>query len=280
MKKIKHSKYKNTGMLFELLTRQITSDIISGTDSVATGILKKFFNKNTEMIKEYKLYKTLCEEKISSETKSNMLIGAVLTARKKINKKKLSEEKYSLIKEITQNFDIDAFFQTKVQNYKLMASIYKIFEYAEVDNPLEITRSKMTIMENMMSESKKDLIEEQTSLRAEPKEIRLMSYKILVDKFNKKYGDLSADQKSLLREYIGNVSNTNNLKSYVQTEAAKLRTTLEKKMKSTKDATLKIKLAEVSDLLNQYESIKSLDENHISALLRYYDLINDLKEIK
>lgn len=267
-------------MLFELLTRQITSDIISGTDSVATGILKKFFNKNTEMIKEYKLYKTLCEEKISSETKSNMLIGAVLTARKKINKKKLSEEKYSLIKEITQNFDIDAFFQTKVQNYKLMASIYKIFEYAEVDNPLEITRSKMTIMENMMSESKKDLIEEQTSLRAEPKEIRLMSYKILVDKFNKKYGDLSADQKSLLREYIGNVSNTNNLKSYVQTEAAKLRTTLEKKMKSTKDTTLKIKLAEVSDLLNQYESIKSLDENHISALLRYYDLINDLKEIK
>ena len=280
MKKIKHSKYKNTGMLFELLTRQITSDIISGTDSVATGILKKFFNKNTEMIKEYKLYKTLCEEKISSETKSNMLIGAVLTARKKINKKKLSEEKYSLIKEITQNFDIDAFFQTKVQNYKLMASIYKLFEYAEVDNPLEITRSKMTIMENMMSESKKDLIEEQTSLRAEPKEIRLMSYKILVDKFNKKYGDLSADQKSLLREYIGNVSNTNNLKSYVQTEAAKLRTTLEKKMKSTKDTTLKIKLAEVSDLLNQYESIKSLDENHISALLRYYDLINDLKEIK
>lgn len=280
MKKIKHSKYKNTGMLFELLTRQITSDIISGTDSVATGILKKFFNKNTEMIKEYKLYKTLCEEKISSETKSNMLIEAVLTARKKINKKKLSEEKYSLIKEITQNFDIDAFFQTKVQNYKLMASIYKIFEYAEVDNPLEITRSKMTIMENMMSESKKDLIEEQTSLRAEPKEIRLMSYKILVDKFNKKYGDLSTDQKSLLREYIGNVSNTNNLKSYVQSQATKLRMILEKKINSTKDTTLKIKLAEVSDLLNQYETIKNLDENHISALLRYYDLINDLKEIK
>lgn len=280
MKKIKHSKYKNTGMLFELLTRQITSDIISGTDSVATGILKKFFNKNTEMIKEYKLYKTLCEEKISSETKSNMLIEAVLTARKKINKKKLSEEKYSLIKEITQNFDIDAFFQTKVQNYKLMASIYKIFEYAEVDNPLEITRSKMTIMENMMFESKKDLIEEQTSLRAEPKEIRLMSYKILVDKFNKKYGDLSTDQKSLLREYIGNVSNTNNLKSYVQSQATKLRMILEKKINSTKDTTLKIKLAEVSDLLNQYETIKNLDENHISALLRYYDLINDLKEIK
>jgi hypothetical protein len=55
---------------------------------------------------------------------------------------------------------------------------------------------------------------------------------------------------------------------------------LEEKIKRTKDKTLKIKLAEVSDLLNQYESIKNLDESHISALLRYYDLVNDLKEIK
>lgn len=280
MKKIKHSKYRNTGMLFELLTRQITSDIISGTDSIATGILKKFFNKNTEMIKEYRLYKTLCEEKMPTDTKSQMLIEAVLTARKKINKKKLSEEKYELIKAITENFDINAFFQTKVGNYKLLASVYKIFEYTELDSPVEITRSKMTIMENMVSESKKELIEESVSLKDEPKEIRLMSYKILVEKFNKKYGELSQNQKSLLREYISNVSNTNNLKTFVQGEASKIRLFLEEKIKRTKDKTLKIKLAEVSDLLNQYETIKNLDESHISALLRYYDLVNDLKEIK
>lgn len=267
-------------MLFELLTRQITSDIISGTDSIATSILKKFFNKNTEMIKEYRLYKTLCEEKFSSETKAQMLIEAILSNRKRIDKKKLNEEKYSLIKEITQNFDIDAFFQTKVQNYKLLASIYKIFEYTELDNPVEITRSKMTIMENMNSEVKRDASEDHNSLKTEPKEIRLMSYKILVEKFNKKYGDLSSRQKNLLREYIENVSNTNNLKSFVQTEAANIREFLEKTITKTKDKTLKIKLAEVSDLLNQYESIKTLDESHISALLRYYDLVNDLKEIK
>lgn len=280
MKKIKHSKYRNTGMLFELLTRQITSDIISGTDSIATGILKKFFNKNTEMIKEYRLYKTLCEEKMPTDAKSQMLIEAVLTARKKINKKKLSEEKYELIKSITENFDINSFFQTKVGNYKLLASVYKIFEYTELDSPVEITRSKMTIMENMVSESKKELIEESVSLKDEPKEIRLMSYKILVEKFNKKYGELSQDQKSLLREYISNVSNTNNLKTFVQGEASKIRIFLEEKIKKTKDKTLKIKLAEVSDLLNQYATIKNLDESHISALLRYYDLVNDLKEIK
>ena len=276
MKKIKHSKFKNTGMLFELLTRQITSEIISGKESPSTQILKKFFNKNTELFKEYGLYKTLSEEKLNSEVKSNMLIEAVLKARKKINKVKLKEEKYELIKTITENFDVDNFFQTKVQNYKLLASIYKIFEYTELDNPNEITRSRFTIIENMVGEQKRQVIEETNNLSNEPKEIRLLSYKILVEKFNQKYGDLSSEQKAVLREYISNVSNTNNLKSFIQMEAKKIKTVLVEKTKRVKDKTTKIKLAEVIGLLDQYDAIKNVDENHISALMRYYDLINDL----
>lgn len=276
MRKIKHSKYKNTGMLFELLTRQITSEIIAGSDSVATQILKNFFNKNTELFKEYGLYKTLSEEKLSSETKSTMLIEAVLKARTKINKAKLHEEKYQLIKTISESFDIDSFFQTKVQNYKLMASIYKIFEYNELDNPSEITRSKFTIIENMIGDSKKQMIEEMNSIYKEPKEIRLMSYRILVEKFNQKYEELSAEQKAVLREYIGNVSNTNNLKKFIQTEAKKVKTVLESKVNKVKDKTLKIKLSEVISLLDTYDTIKHVEENHISSLMRYYDLINDL----
>lgn len=276
MKKIKHSKYKNTGMLFELLTRQITSEIISGNESVATQILKNFFNKNTELFKEYGLYKTLSEEKLSSESKSAMLVEAVLKARTKIDKKKLREEKYKLIQSISENFDIDSFFQTKVQNYKLLASIYKIFEYTELDNPSEITRSKFTIIENITNDSKKMVIEEMNSIYKEPKEIRLMSYKILVEKFNKKYEDLSAEQKSVLREYIGNVSNTNNLKLFLQKEAKRVKTVLEQKMTKITDKTLKIKVSEVISLLENYDTIKNVEESHISALMRYYSLIEDL----
>lgn len=276
MKKIKHSKYKNTGMLFELLTRQITSEIISGNESVATQILKNFFNKNTELFKEYGLYKTLSEEKLSSESKSAMLVEAVLKARTKIDKKKLREEKYKLIQSISENFDIDSFFQTKVQNYKLLASIYKIFEYTELDNPSEITRSKFTIIENITNDSKKMVIEEMNSIYREPKEIRLMSYKILVEKFNKKYEDLSAEQKSVLREYIGNVSNTNNLKLFLQKEAKRVKTVLEQKMTKITDKALKIKVSEVISLLENYDTIKNVEESHISALMRYYSLIEDL----
>jgi hypothetical protein len=276
MKKIKHSKYKNTGMLFELLTRQITSEIIAGRESVATNILKTFFNKNTELFKEYGLYKTLSEERFQSETKSNMLVDAVLRARKNVNKTKLKEEKYELIKSISENFDIDSFFQTKVSNYKLLASIYKIFEYTELDNPSEITRSRITILENMTGDSVKQNLDEKTSIANEPKEIRLLSYKILIEKFNTNYSNLSGEQKALLREYIENVSNTNNLKSFIQKEAKRIKGVLVEKSNKISDKAIKIKLSEVISLLDDYESLKHVDENYVSALMRYYDLIKDL----
>jgi len=276
MKKIKHSKFKNTAMLFELLTRQITSDIISSNESIAIQILKKFFNKNTELIREYKLYKTVCDEKLKSETKANMLIEAVLKARRGLNKHKLQNEKYELIKSIKENFDIDVFFQTKVQNYKLLASVYKIFEYNELDNPIEITKSRITILENITSKPNTSVITEDVAIAQEPKEIRLMAYKYLVEKFNAKYNNLTESQKVLLREYIENVSNTNNLKSLLQTEAVTIKRLFTKNMYRVKDKSLKIKLQEVAGLLGEYENIKKVEENHISALLRYYSLIDDL----
>jgi hypothetical protein len=276
MKKIKHSKFKNTAMLFELLTRQITSDIISSNESVAIQILKKFFNKNTELIKEYRLYKTLSDERFKSDTKANMLIEAALKARRGLNKNKLQNEKYELIKTIKENFEIDSFFQTKVQNYKLLASIYKIFEYNEIENPVEITKSRITIIENITSKSNNFVMTENVAIANEPKEVRLMAYKYLVEKFNAKYSNLSESQKVLLREYIENVSNTNNLKSLVQTEAVTIKRLFTKNIHRVKDKSLKIKLQEVVGLLDEYESIKKVEENHISALLRYYSLIDDL----
>jgi len=276
MKKIKHSKFKNTAMLFELLTRQITSDIISSNESVAIQILKKHFNKNTELIKEYRLYKTLSDERLKSDIKANMLIEAALKARRSLNKNKLQNEKYELIKTIKENFEIDSFFQTKVQNYKLLASIYKIFEYNEIENPVEITKSRITILENITSKQNKSNLTEDVYISNEPKEVRLMAYKYLVEKFNAKYSNLSEPQKVLLREYIENVSNTNNLKSLVQTEAVTIKRLFTKNMHRISDKSLKIKLQEVVGLLDEYETIKKVEENHISSLLRYYSIIDDL----
>lgn len=276
MKKIKHSKFKNTGMLFELLTRQITSDIISANESASIGILKKYFGKNTELLKEYKLYKTLADERLKSDNKADMLVEAALKARRGLNRKRLNEEKYELIKTIKENFDIESFFQTKVQNYKLLASIYKIFEHNEIENPIEFTKSKITIIENITSNSKIKQLDESSTIENQPKEVRLLTYKYLVEKFNNKYGELNEDQKVLLREYIGNVSNTNNLKSFIQTESVSIKNLFTKNLHRISDKSLKIKLMEVVNLLDEYADIKKVEENHVSALLRYYSIIDDL----
>jgi hypothetical protein len=205
-----------------------------------------------------------------------MLIEAALKARRGLNKNKLQNEKYELIKTIKENFEIDSFFQTKVNNYKLLASIYKIFEYNELDNPVEITKSRITILENITSKIKNSVISESSGIINEPKEVRLLAYKYLVEKFNTKYSNLSESQKVLLREYIENVSNTNNLKSLVQTEAVTIKRLFTKNMHRINDKSLKIKLQEIVNLLEEYQNVKKIEENHISALLRYYSVIEDL----
>lgn len=263
-------------MLFELLARQVTADIISGNETAAPLIMKEYFGKSSELLKEYRLYKTLAEENMPTETKCQMLIEAVLKARKKLDNGKLKSEKYNLIAKISENFDIDSFFQTKVSNYKLLASIYKIFEYNELDNPSEITRSKVTIIENMNNGKSDNVITEGTGFDHNTKDVRLLSYKILIDKFNNKYDNLLSEQKEMLREYINNVSNTNNLLFYVQSEAEKLKSTLSKKIRGVKEPTVKIKLKEAIDLLDAYQDIKRVEENHVTALLRYYEIANDL----
>ena len=108
--KIKHSKYKNTGILFELLTRQLTADTISGEQSKSLSFLKKHFNSKTELLKEYKIYHTLAIQKYKKESQATMLIETLLEAHKKLNKSQLRKEKYNLIKEIKESYNVNNFF--------------------------------------------------------------------------------------------------------------------------------------------------------------------------
>ena len=81
--KIKHSKYKNTGILFELLVRQITADTLKGSDSPAIDLLKNYFVK-TSLGREYKLYESIIKSKVISEGKANSLISTILENSRKL----------------------------------------------------------------------------------------------------------------------------------------------------------------------------------------------------
>jgi hypothetical protein len=286
MKKIKHSKFKNTGFIFELLVRQITSEIMSSNKSVAERILKEHFNSKKELSKELKLYQYLVNEKYNSESKAEKFIDTVCEARKRLDEVKITKEKYNLIKSIKENYNIDEFIKSPVSNYKALASIYKVFEVVtsnEQYEPTEIVNARFTITETIINSSiqnkdvkLKDAVMEEYKKIDE--DLRAISYKLLVESFNTKYKNLTGEQKGLLREYINNINNTGKLNEYIDKEVTKLSAALKEVGSKISDKVTKIKLAETVSNIKKIKSAKRIKEEHLSAMMMTYELLKELKD--
>ncbi len=152
MKKIKHSKVKNTVVLFELLVRQITLEVLNGDKTEnAKRIVKEFFAPGKELNKELRLYELLNKEKYSSETRAEKFVETVCEAYSKLDTTKLNKEKYNLIKQIKESFDSEQFLSSPITNYKVLASIYKVFESLKTTDTdiKDIFDSKITLIENI-----------------------------------------------------------------------------------------------------------------------------------
>ena len=279
--KVKHSKYKNTGILFELLTRQLTSDTIAGNNPKSLNILQKYFNSKSELLKEYKIYHTLATKKFKSESKANILISTLVEAFNRLSKTKLRREKYNLIKEIKNNYNVTNFFNSKINNYKIMASIFNLLENKEA-TPKSILDSKLTLLENITGkktkskQSKKSVME---SLKNSDKDTRLLTYKVLLEKFNSKYKGLADNQKTLLKEYVNCVSNSPALKTYINEEIKNVRKSLTSYSKKVEDKAVAIKLNETKNLIKPLCKKSSVHDDNVSNLLNYYELVNELKTI-
>lgn len=280
MKKLKHSKYKNTGILFELLVRQIATDTLNNSDSYATRIIKEHFSKNTELAKELRLYKVFIDETFETDYKASEFLNIILKERTKINEAVLNRQKYNLIKAIKKNFVLEDFFNYRVSNYKENASIYKLFEHNNSDNPKEYVECKSTIMESLTGNSQPtdavvSTINEEYS--KQPKEVRLLAWKLLVENFNNKYTNLSDKQQSILREYINSVDNSEKLKKFVVREC----NSIKKEINSIKvtDKVTNIKVNEVLKLITKLKTAKVITESQVLSLLRYSELSNELKRV-
>jgi hypothetical protein len=285
MKKIKHSKFKNTGVLFELLVRQITLEVLNGDKTEnAKNIVREFFGPNTELNKELRLYDILLKEKYNSETKADRLVETVCDAHAKLNQASLSKEKFNLIKEVSAKFDIEQFLSSPITNYKVLASIYKVFE-SKRENGYDIKdifNSKITLIENITSKPSqqlkptedKKLIE---TYKQQDKDLRLLTYKILVETFNKKYTNLDDSQKNLLKEYINNITNTTKFKDYVGIELPKIVAELKSIKSKVEDKVTTIKLSETISVLEKMKMGKSVSDGQVSSIMLSYELIKELK---
>jgi len=281
MRKVKHNKLRNTGLLFEFLLRQITSDVLNKIDgSKAIAIVKSKFNENTELGKELALYNIIINKKFGNDRKADYFINEVINERDKLNNASLRREKYNLIKTIGEHYDLQKFISSKVDNYKIYASAFKLFEHSNSLLPDEKTESHFNLVEHITTKSEIKLSETMTAL-PDDEDLRILTYKTLLEKFNQKYSNLNSPQKNLLKAFINNVSNTNSLKEYIENEIPNIKKELKNNGKNLNDKVVKIKLKEAINSVDKFCDVgnsQSVKDGAVVQLMRYYELVKELKK--
>ena len=283
--KVKHSKFKNTAILFELLVKQITHEVLSNsTKNVSEKIIKEFFSSNKELAKELRLYNQIVKEKYSSIDDAKLFLEEVAKERIKLDENKLNREKYNLIKTIKESYDLDKFLSSNLQNYKLLASVYKIFETKTLGRKVEIRDfidSNNTILEHVTNKriatKPADTLYE--SFKQQSEDLRLLTYKLLIENFNKKYSNLDDSQKGLLREFINNVTNTSTFPKFIEEETKKVLSNLVKESKTVNDKVTKIKISEMIKLYKSEKFLKENQEKQVSVLMLTYELLKEVKNV-
>jgi len=283
--KIKHSKFKNTGLIFELLVKQIAADTLSRNESAAVGILKKYFGGNTVLAKELKLYDYILKNNSLSEAKAETVVSTITEISRKFNQKTLKESKYKLIADLKENYNIEDFFAIQVRDYKPLAALYCLLEAQNnptLVNPEFLVNNKLTVLEHLTSseidkEAVKDtLIEEYSKY---DKDLRLLTYKILLEKFNSNYKSLLPEQKNILKEFITSVNSTTRLRNLVNEEVEKIKKEVNELANKIKDEVIKIKLQEVLKGINLIKKTEKITDNHLINLMQYYDLVNEMRKL-
>jgi hypothetical protein len=281
---VKHSKYKNTGILFELLVRQITTDTLDGKDSPAKDILKKYFVKS-ELGREYKLYETLLKRTSLTEGKANVVVDTLIESSKTLNRGAIKRQKYNLINEIQKHYDLNEFFNHKLPNYKMFAAFYTLTELANAQHtidPDQAINNKVTILEHLtaakITESKvRDNV--MSEFEKADKDVRFLAYKMVLENFNTKYNDLHPRQKEILKEFITSVDNKPRLKEFYNTKVVEIKEELALLNAKTKNEVTKIKINEIINIIQIPAKTAKITDNDLVDLLQYYDLINELETV-
>lgn len=278
---IKHSKFKNTGILFEILVKRITSDTLSGKNSKAIKIIKEYF-VNTELGKEYKLYETMFKTKNQTEHRANMVLNTILEQSKKLNRSKLKGEKYRLIKELKSIYNLEDLFKTKLSDYKAQASLYTLVEIYNIQkstNPQQIIDNKITILEHVSgnkvnNDKVKDTV--LAEFKSYDKDLRTLTYHVLLENFNTKYDNLNTNQKLILKEFINSADNGPVLKKFFNKEIVNIKSSLKEQTSKVKDKATKIKLEEIDKLILEINKRTNVKSSHLVDLLQYHSLLEEL----
>ncbi len=283
--RIKHNKLRNTGLIFELLVKQIAADTLSRQESPAVSILKKYFTGTSALAKEFKLYEFISKNRNVSQNKAETILSTITEVSRKLNQAHLKEAKYNLVSDIKKSYDINEFFGIQVRDYKAFAALYCLLEAqnnSDLVDPQALVDNKTTILEHLTSNTQNEqdvkdtLIEEYSKY---DKDLRLLTFKILLEKFNSKYNELLPEQKNILREFITSVDSTARLRNVVNAELLKIQEEVSSLALKVKDEVVKIKLDEIAKTIKPLSNKERITDTHLVNLMQYYDLVNELRSL-
>lgn len=280
-KTIKHSKIKNTGLIYQVLIRQIITEGINNKDVKSLEILKSHFKKNSQLYKQLQLYKMLKQSKFDNQKKADQFIQKILEFRTRLDNKKIKNQKYSCVKQMIDKYDIKQLFSIPIQQYKTYASIYKLFQSAcekNMYNPTNIVQSRYNITTQLLANNSSktqnsDQILEQ--FKKQSKQIKTLALRQLIKNYNKKYSSLNTQQRNVLKQYINNITNHNSMNQYIHKMIPLMNSRIKTLLDgiSNNDEVLKIKLVEVKNNMSKVNNIKTIDD-------KVYTVLNILQLLK
>ena len=275
MKILKHSKFKNTAIIFDVLARQLVNEAMSGSSNKALTIIKNHFRPDSVLSKELRLYRGLVSHNIGENVETIRVlnyINTIVNARKQLSETILKTSKFNLVKAIKTKYGaafLEEGFSTRLPKYKELASAYKLFEYTISDNPSELLSCSQVISESLIG-----VIEQSNNPWKDLSPgVRSVGFKNLLEGFNAKYSNFLPAQKLILQEYINNpMSFPEFFIAEIKSVSAELTT-----LSANVTAVNRIKLTEMCNLLRDLSNAPKILDDHISVILKCHGLIDELK---
>tara|TARA_Y100000593_G_scaffold88815_1_gene171803 strand:+ start:419 stop:1264 length:846 start_codon:yes stop_codon:yes gene_type:complete len=205
MTKKSHNKKRNVGILYELLLNTAARGLVESNRSLtqkSQKLIKRFFNSETELYKEHRLFKALVEPYIEDGALATKILGEAKRAARTHNKDRLTREKSKLIREINHSFGKD-FYNQRVDNYVDYATVQTLLNdwRAYEDAPIDRVVLYESKVHSILIRQKEDL----NLSEEQDKEVDNLVIKVMAEKFNNKYSNQLSDlQQLLIKEYVFN----------------------------------------------------------------------------
>ncbi len=274
LKSIKHSKFKNTGILYQVLIRKMIEQASNNENIKSYPIIKQFFGNYKELSKQLYLYSLIMQSKgINDQKKAKYLLNKILQMRMKLDDIKLEKQRYFCIKQIKSRYNLKQLFSTYIQNYKLLANIYKLFESLKLKlyDPLKIVQAESVIIQSLLQERDS---QRESLLQSFKKQNSLMKQQILqllIQKYSKEYEDLDDKQKTLLSKYIVSLSDYSQLQQYINKEISVVKQQL-KTSQLFDEQQDKLMLNEMIDNIDNIKKTKDF-KTKVYILMNIYQLL-------